>query len=278
MSGVSVVVLTYNEEDNIRPCLESVAWCDDVVVVDSFSDDRTVEMAEELGARVFQRKFDDFAGQRNHANDELPLNHPWVLHLDADERCTEALARECQQAAQADEFSAFRIPSKLMFMGRWLKYSGMYPSYQVRLVKRGEMRFVQRGHGQREGETKRGVGTLKSAYLHYNFSKGLTEWFDKHNRYALQEARAALNGDANAWKWREILAAADPVSRRRAIKQAVANLPCRPLLRFLYMYLLRGGILDGLAGYRYCRLLAIYEYLIVLKMKEFRRRQAGLPI
>src|SRR5262245_33925995 len=110
---ISILVLTWQEELNIEECLKSVSWCPDVVVLDSLSTDRTVEIAERCGARVFRRKFDDFAGQRNYALDEIPFKNPWVFHLDADERFTEALRAECFEAAAKDAQSGFLVPSKL---------------------------------------------------------------------------------------------------------------------------------------------------------------------
>ncbi|WP_175534438.1 glycosyltransferase family 2 protein [Thiocapsa roseopersicina] len=267
--GISILILTLNEQANLPVCLAAVAWSDDVVVVDSFSQDDTVAVAERLGARVYRRAFDDFAGQRNYALDQIPFKHEWVLHLDADEIVTPALQAELQAAVADGRFDAWRVPSRMMFMGRWLRYSGLYPSYQVRLGHRDRFRFKQVGHGQREDLAPERIGTLREPYLHYSFSKGLTDWFDKHNRYASAEAREAarLSENGGGFDWSG-LTARDPTRRRRALKVLSTRLPFRPLLRFLYMYILRRGFLDGHAGLTYCRLLAIYEYMIVLKMRE----------
>jgi hypothetical protein len=171
----------------------------------------------------------------------------------------------------AGRYDAWRLPFKMMFMGRWLRYSGLYPSYQVRLGHRDRFRFKQVGHGQREDLAPERVGTLTEPYLHDSFSKGLSDWVEKHNRYASAEAREAVRllatGGGRDWAG---LLAREPTRRRRALKALSIRLPLRPLLRFLYMYLLRRGFLDGRAGLTYCRLLAIYEYLIVLKTRELR--------
>jgi len=269
--SISVLLLTLNEEANLPACLAAVDWCDDVVVLDSFSTDATVSVAERLGARVFQRKFDHFAGQRNHALDQITFKHDWVLHLDADEVVTSALYAEMLRVTGEGRFDAFRIPSKTMLFGRWLRYSGMYPSYQVRLGHRERLRFKQVGHGQREDLPAERVGTLIEPYLHYSFSKGLTEWFEKHNRYATDEARetAKAIAEGHGIDWLGLLAG-ERTRRRRALKGLSFRLPFRPTLRFLYMYLLRRGFLDGRAGFAYCRLLSVYESLIVLKLHELR--------
>jgi glycosyltransferase involved in cell wall biosynthesis len=270
---VSVLILTRNEEQNLPDCLASVKWCDDVVVLDSCSTDRTAAVAKSAGARVFERTFDDFASQRNYALDEIPFQHPWVFHLDADERFTEPLQRECAVVTAQDEYSGFLVPSKLIFMGKWLRRSSMYPVYQMRLMKLGEIRFIQTGHGQREADAKRGVGKLREPYLHYNFSKGLEDWRGKHERYSTKEAEESLEERQNGQiGWRD-LTGTDAVARRRALKRLSMRLPCRPTLRFLYMYVLRLGFLDGRPGLMYCRLLATYEKMIVTKLKDLERRR-----
>ena len=276
--NISVLLLTLNEEANLPACLAAVAWSDDIVVLDSYSRDDTVAVAQRLGARVYQRAFDSFAGQRNHALDAIAFKNEWILHLDADEIITPELHAEMLRAVRDGRYDAYRIPSKMMFFGQWLRYSGLYPSYQVRFGHRERFRFKQVGHGQREDLAPERVGTLTQPYLHYSFSKGLTEWFDKHNRYATDEARETVKRlEANSGIDWTGLVSEDQTRRRRALKELSFHLPCRPALRFFYMYLLRLGFMDGVPGYHYCRLLAIYEYLIVLKMKEIRQRQAGLP-
>jgi glycosyltransferase involved in cell wall biosynthesis len=269
----SVLILTRNEEQNLPDCLASVKWCDDIVVLDSLSTDRTVAVARSAGARVVERSFDDFATQRNYALDKIPFQHPWVFHLDADERFTESLQGECEAVIAADRQSGFLVPSKLMLMDKWLRWSAMYPVYQMRLMKLGEIRFIQTGHGQREAEAKRGVGKLREPYLHYNFSKGLDDWREKHDRYSTKEAEESLRERQNGQiAWRDLWGT-DPVARRRALKRLSTRLPCRPTLRFLYMYVLRLGFLDGWPGFVYCRLLATYERMIVMKLKGLERAQ-----
>ena len=272
---VSVLVLTYNEEDNLPRCLASVAWADDVLVVDSFSTDRTAEVAREHGARVLQRAFDTFAGQRNFGTDEGDLRHDWVLHLDADEVVPDALRDELLAIVRTGGKPAYRVASKMMFQGRWLRYAGMYPAYQVRFGRRDRLRFKQVGHGQREDLPADEVGTLDHDLEHYSFSKGLHEWFAKHNRYSSDEAAEALRQQADSVDW-AALAAPDRTRRRRALKALAARMPMRPSLRFVYMYVLRRGFLDGRAGLSYCRLLSTYEAMTVAKERELRLRQRGV--
>jgi len=275
--NISVLILTRNEESNLGRCLDAVKWSDDVLVLDSFSEDRTVEIAGSRGIRVLQNHFVNFAEQRNFGLDHGNLKHDWVLYLDADEVVTPELQRELIAAATRNDMDAYRVASKMMFQGRWLKYSGLYPWHQVRFGRRDQLRFVQAGHGQRENPGLERVGTLREPLLHFSFSKGIQDWIGRHNRYSTAEAAHFLeNTGHQAMDWPGIFAFGDASRRRRALKNIFGFLPCRPTLRFLYMYFFRLGFLDGRAGYTYCRLLAIYEYFTVLKIRELRRRKDGM--
>ncbi len=263
----SVLILTKNEEANIGACLESVAWCDDVVVLDSLSTDRTREIAAAAGARVFERAFDDFGAQRNHALDHIGFRHPWVFHLDADERFNEALRMECQEAIKADRHSAYFVANRLIFLGKWIKHSSQYPYPQVRFVKVGEARFAKSGHGQREDEPKRGTGHLKTPYDHLNFSKGISDWVERHNRYSNEEAAEAAvlcEGPIPVGA----LFSIDAMSHKRAFKRLHARLPARWLWKFFYLYVVKLGFLDGYPGFAYCMLNGFYDFLICVKIQE----------
>jgi glycosyltransferase involved in cell wall biosynthesis len=270
----SILILTKNEEANLPACLESVAWCDDVVVLDSFSDDRTCDIAREHGGRLFQRAFDDFGSQRNFALDEITFKHPWVFHLDADERFNEELRVVCERAIEREEHSAYFVPNRIMFLGKWIRYSTQYPYPQVRLLKVGEVRFAKSGHGQREDQAKRGVGHIYVAYDHYNFSKGIADWVEKHNRYSSGEAADLLASCSGAVDWGGVLSG-DTMRRKRSLKQIHARLPGRWLVKFLYLYIVRRGFLDGYPGFVYCVLQGFYDFLIVAKVKEQRQAAVG---
>jgi glycosyltransferase involved in cell wall biosynthesis len=266
---ISVIILTHNEEANIGRCLDSVSWSDDILVVDSFSEDRTVEISKGCGARVIQRAFDDFSSQRNFASEQGNLKYEWVLHLDADEIVTPELRAELQGAAFGDK-DAYRVSSKLIFCGKFLRHAGLFPWYQVRFGRKQALRFKQVGHGQRETLEPSRIGTLKSSLLHFNFSKGLSDWIERHNRYSTAEAQQNVYGYTDDDVPILDFLSAETDRRRRAAKKIFRRLPCRAIIRFIYMYLFRGGILDGKVGFTYCRLLAWYEWLIVLKEREIK--------
>lgn len=263
----SILILTKNEEANIAACLESVSWCDDVVVLDSHSTDPTRDIAAARGARVFEREFDDFGAQRNHGLDHLDFRHPWVFHLDADERFNEALRLECEQVIAKDEHSAYFVANRIIFLGRWIKHSSQYPYHQVRLVKRGEARFAKAGHGQREDAAQRGAGYLQTPYDHLNFSKGVADWVDRHNRYSSEEAAEAATLCEGPVPLDDLLSG-DSLARKRALKRLHARLPARWLWKFLYLYVGKGGFLDGYPGFAYCTLNGFYDFLISVKISE----------
>jgi hypothetical protein len=206
----------------------------------------------------------------------VPFQHEWVLHLDADEVCTPQLLAEIAARTADSPCGAYRIPSKMIFLGKWLRFAGMYPSYQVRLGRNPAFRFKQVGHGQREDIEPARVGTLEEPYVHHSFSKGLDDWFARHNRYSSAEAAEIVaQGRAARLDLAGLLDLHSPTRRRRAIKAIAARLPLRSVLRFPYMYVGRFGFLDGCAGYQYCRLLAIYQAMIDMKVSELRREKVA---
>ncbi len=265
--NISVLIPTLNEEQNLHRCLESVSWSDDVVVLDSFSSDRSVEIARQAGARVIQRAYDSELGQRT-ASLRIPFKHPWVYNPDADEVATPEL-RDEMLAVTADAGRsevAYRVRRKDMFMGRWLRYCSLYPTWFVRLFRPEAIGFERSINLRYTVDGPE--GRLRGHMIHYSFEKGLDAWFEKHNRYSSAEALEMLAVLGGHHATLRDLASFDPVARRRALKDFSFRLPLRPQLRFCYTYFARLGFLDGVPGFTYCRLLAIYEYLIGLKAKE----------
>jgi glycosyltransferase involved in cell wall biosynthesis len=277
MAAISVLIMTLNEETNLAACLDSCAWSDDVVVYDSCSVDRTREIAAEKGARVFERRFDDYAGQRTAALTEVSFRHPWVLMVDADERTPSDLVAEMAGAVEGapPDTVLFRMRRKDMFLGRWLRRSSGYPTWFGRLIRIGRVR-IERAINE-EYIADGAVNHLRSHLIHYPFNKGISYWFERHNRYSTLEAVAKIRGRSDPIALRRLLSA-DPVERRRTLKQIAYRLPLRPSLVFCYWYFVRLGFLDGRAGYVYSRLRASYELLIDLKVLEQERLRRGAPV
>jgi len=274
---ISVLILTLNEEINLPGCLESVSWSDDIVVFDSLSTDRTVEIAETVGARVIQREFDNYAAQRNAALNDVEYKYPWVLMIDADERPTPGLVEEIQKVVNSEDMNItlYRTRRKDMFLGKWLKRSSGYPTWFGRLFKAGKVHVLREIN--EEYHTDGEVGYLQEHLVHFPFNKGISFWFERHNRYSSMEAAALAKEIRDRWRVRDLFSS-DPARRRKCLKQLAYRMPFRPFLVFCYLYIFRLGFLDGIPGLTYCRLRAMYEYMIDLKVKELRRREKGLPV
>ncbi|MEO0827961.1 MAG: glycosyltransferase family 2 protein [Cyanobacteria bacterium J06635_15] len=266
---VSIFILTHNEARDIAACIESALVSDDVIVVDSFSCDRTVEIARQYPVRIVQHSFESHGRQRTWMLETVSTKYDWAYILEADERMTPALFEECQQATKSDDAVGYYVAERVIFMGHWIRHSTQYPRHQLRLLKKGKVWFDDYGHT--EQEICQGItGFLKETYPHYTCSKGLSRWVEKHNRYSTDEARETLKQlGSSRIAWDKLLLGRSEVERRRALKGLSLRLPARPLIRWLYMYLGLGGIWDGRAGFAWCTLQAFYEYLIVLKMREF---------
>jgi len=269
---VTVMVFTLDEELHLPGCLDSLRWCDDIVVVDSFSSDRSVEICRERGVRVFQRKFDGFGNQRNWAFDNTNPKHSWILILDADERVPPEMVRELSERLPGvpPDVGAFRIARRFYFWGNWLRYSSLYPSYVVRLCRLGKLRYANRGHAETQ-EVEGATWQLETDLIDENF-KGLGEWFSRQNRYSDREAEFELAQERVPWRCAD-LASADPLRRRAALKNLAATVPGRPVWYFLYSYVLRGGFMDGRPGFVFCLLKSFYQGMISMKKLEARLRR-----
>ena len=267
---VTAMVFTLDEELHMPSCLDSLRWCDDVVVIDSFSRDRTVELARAAGARVLQNRFTGFGDQRNWALTNAAPRHPWVLILDADERVPQQMVEELRETLPAvpEGVAAFRMARRFHFWGRWLRYSSEYPTYVVRLVRCGRVSYVNRGHA----ETQKVAGeirTQRSDLIDENL-KGLDDWFKRQNRYSSQEAAYELAQERGKLRVLDLVSS-DPLARRAALKRFAAGIPGRPVWYFLYSYVLRAGFLDGRDGLVFCLLKAIYQAMVAMKKVELRR-------
>lgn len=286
---VSVFVPAKNEEGNLAQCLRRLRWAREIVVVDSQSKDGTVPIAQAFGASVYQFHYSTqgWPKKKNWALENIPWKHEWVLIMDADEHMTPELAREIEAVLDGtwvapDEATrgcgdGYWLNRRFMFMGRWIKGCGYFPSWNIRLFKHRVGRYERIGElgdtGSGDNEvhehiklTSGEAGYLHHEFLHYAYPD-LTVWIEKHNRYTTWEAHAALAGDKGGIR-------ANPfgtvTERRRWLKQISRKLPGRPALRFVYSYFLRRGFLDGYPGFVMCSLLAWYELVSTAKEHELR--------
>ncbi len=268
--SVSVLICTKNEERNLPGCLESVAWSDDVFVLDSGSDDNTVNLAKERGAKVAERQFDNFSAHKNWALENLDFAHDWVLIVDADERVSPELAREIAAAvARPGEICGYYLARQNYFCGRWIRHGGWYPDYNLRLLRRGRGRYESRlvhEHVILDGP----AGYLENPLIHQDY-KGIERYFERHNVYSsleAVEARRTLTASANGARLPALLWGKGPARRRFLKNLAYRYVPARALGKFIWMYLIKLGFLDGRLGFRYCLLHTFYEYQVSLKLEE----------
>ena len=267
---ITAVILTLNEERNIIDCIRTLReWCEDVLVYDSFSTDKTVELAKAEGARVFQRKFDNYANQRNAALKAVTYPGKWVLMVDADERWDAVIGKRILEVINDSilaDASIFHFQRKDIFFGRWLKHNIGNSTWFGRLLKIGEA-WVERDINEEYHCTGKKVYINGVRFLHYPFINGIAWWFWRHNRYSDMESRRLLAERSEAIAWMSLWGH-DPILRRKTLKQILYRVPGRPLWMFFALYFLKLGFLDGAAGFHYCVMRSIYEYMIDLKIKE----------
>ncbi|MES2840030.1 MAG: glycosyltransferase family 2 protein [Pseudomonadota bacterium] len=265
---ISVLILTRNEQQDLPGCLQSVAWSDDIHVYDSVSTDRTVEIARAFGATVTQRPFDNWASHQNWGLANLPFKHPWVFYIDADERMTPELVEAVRGAVAAPGNNvAYLLQRRDFFLDTWLKHVQTSPFY-MRLFQPGKMRYERLVNPISLADGP--VGEVTGYLDHFPFSKGMGHWFERHNSYSRLEAEQIISNRSSQTPFSiaKAFTASTFHERRFHQKELFYRLPLRPLVKFVLLYVAKRGFLDGRAGLRYAVLQAIYEYMIVLKVKE----------
>jgi glycosyltransferase involved in cell wall biosynthesis len=271
---VSVLILTKNEEQDLPGCLESVNWCDDIHVYDSFSDDQTVEIALAAGARITQRKFDNWSAHQNWGLTNIRFKYNWVLYIDADERVSDGLYQSLINFnVDENQYAAYEIRRRdFAWNGIWLKHAQVSP-YYLRLFRPEKMRYERLVNpvSMVDGPRSRITGYLD----HYPFSKGFRFWFTRHLSYADMEAVMRLEdmGANKKFSLYKAIFEKDFTERRYHQKGFFYKLPGRPFVKWMYMVFFRMAFLDGSAGVTYATLIAIYEYLIVLRTIELSKKE-----
>ncbi|MDX2099100.1 MAG: glycosyltransferase family 2 protein [Leptolyngbyaceae cyanobacterium bins.59] len=279
---VSVLIPAKNEEANLPACLTSLAPADEIFVVDSQSSDRSIEICESYGAQVVQFHFNGrWPKKKNWSLDNLSFRNEWVLIVDCDERITPELWDEIATAIQNPDFDGYYLNRRVFFLGKWIRYGGKYPDWNLRLFRHQKGRYENlnteeiRNTGDNEVHEhvvlQGQVGYLKADMLHEDF-RDIYHWLERHNRYSNWEARVYLNllegKDEKGTIGANLFG--DAVQRKRFLKTIWVRLPFKPLLRFLLFYVFRLGFLDGREGYVYGRLLSQYEFQIGVKLYELR--------
>ena len=278
---VSILIPIKNEAANLPRCLAAVSWADEIFVVDSQSTDGSISIAEGTGAKVVQFHFNGiWPKKKNWALENLPFSHEWVFILDADEVMPPETAAEFAEIVRTDGNgkTGFWVNRRFMFMGKWLKHA-YYPNWNLRLLKHKLGRYEQlvtgaTGSGDNEVHEHISVqgesGRLKVEMDHYAFPS-VDVFVEKHNRYSNWEAALEVQDKRHAAEHLQHGA----TKIRRQFKQLSRKMPFRPLLRFLYVYVVQGGWMDGREGYYFSKLHGFYEFLSVSKAYELRKKKAA---
>ncbi len=254
---LTTIILTKDEKVHSERCLKNVSGLtSEVFIVDSGSSDKTVEIAEKYGAKVFKHEFENQAQQFNWALDNLPITGEWVLRLDADEYLTEELKKEIEGVLKTNStVDGFYIKRKVIFMGRWIRHGGFYPTRLLRLFRKGK------GRCQEKEMDEHILVSGQTAELEYDIvdenKKGIGFFIEKHNKYAQREARDILSG----------------VTQKES-KQAYLQWPkfLRAFVYFFYRYFILLGFLDGIEGFIFHVLQGFwYRFLVDVKLYELER-------
>jgi (heptosyl)LPS beta-1,4-glucosyltransferase len=239
---LSAIILTKNEEENIADCIASVQWADEVVVFDSFSQDGTVEIAEESGATVLQHRFQNFAQQRNAALDAIDSD--WVFFVDADERATPELATEIRRAIQDESRSGWWVPRHNYIFGRVIRHAGWYPDYQLRLLRHGQARYDPKREVHEVVILDGEEGHLENPLIHYNYDT-LAQFVERQNRYIDYEARILFD---------------------QGIRAKPHNFILQPLRELRRRYVSLAGYKDGFHGLLLSLLMAYYTFVMYVRL------------
>lgn len=279
---LSVLVPVKNEAANLRACLTTVAFADEVVVIDSASSDPTVEAATETGARVVQFDWNGkFPRKKNWALENVPWRNEWVLIIDADERITPALEGAIRAAIQRDDVDGFYLNRRFWFLDGWINRCGYFPSWNLRLFRHRKGRYekIEAVADDHSGDNEVHEHVLldgRTEYLaepmeHYAFPD-IATFVEKHNRYSTWEA--AVRGQFQGAAAGQMHASpfGNALERRRWLKRVTLRMPFRPTLRFIYSYVIKQGFRDGQRGLILCRLLGWYEVMIAAKTREMGKR------
>jgi glycosyltransferase involved in cell wall biosynthesis len=281
MKDISVIILTYNEEKHIERCIRSLKpFVKDIFIVDSYSTDRTLEIAESLGAKVYQNKWVNYATQFQWGLDNCPIKTKWVMRMDADEYVEPELAQEIEKTIGElpDSIKGIYLKRKVYFQGKWIKWGGFYPHILLRILQYGYGRIEQRWMDEHiilsEGDTI----LIEKGNIVDDNKNNITWWIDKHNKYATREMIDLMNIKYKFFKEDDtLLKMEDPqAKKKRFIKEKIySKLPLgiRPTLYFLYRYFIKLGFLDGWEGFIFHFMQGYwYRLLVDIKCWEFEKK------
>lgn len=247
------VILTFNETDHVAECIRSVEFADYVVVVDSYSTDDTIKIAEAKGAEVVQHRFSDYASQRNFALDYVRGRADWVLFVDADERVTDDLANAVRMAIDKPDYAGWRIPRHNYLFGKLTTGAGWYPDYQTRLLRVELARYDPDRKVHEVVELDGNLGTLNAHFIHYNY-RDVRQFMEKQRRYTAYEAN---------------------ILYEEGVCPKPQNYILQPLRHFKWRYVELSGYKDGFHGFRLSVFMAWFEFRKYMILRHLCNKKAG---
>jgi hypothetical protein len=245
--AVAAVVLTLNEERHIGECLQTLAWADERIVFDSFSSDRTVELAKEMGATVIQNKFENYAQQRNAAL--AAVDADWIFFVDADERCTSDLSDEIRSTLLAPQSSVYSVPRHNYLFGKLTRGGGWYPDFQARLFEVGKVWFDPTREVHEVAKFEGEMGKLRHTLIHYNY-ESVAQFHFKQRKYAEFDASILF---------------------KQGVRPKPRNFILQPLREFRRRFFSLKGYTDGMHGLRLCALMAYYNFDVYRRLARMWR-------
>jgi len=242
MEELSALVLTYNEEDHIAECLESINWIERIVVVDSFSEDKTKKICQQYdNVDFFENEFNDFASQRNFGLEKIKTD--WVFVIDADERVTSELKNEIIETLNNPTAAGYEIARKNYFLGKWIKYCGWYPDYTLRLFK---SKFRYEGLVHESPQISGKIEKLNNDFIHYTY-KDLKSYIDKMNQYTTLDAQKKYNSGKTV---------------------SIVYILLRPFFEFIKTYITKKGLFNGFQGLVVSIFSSYYQFVTNIKLWE----------
>lgn len=268
MSKLSVIIPTFNNEDIIKDCLESIKWADEIIVVDSFSTDKTLGICRQYTDKVYQHEYVNSAAQKNWALDNIPISSDWVFLIDSDEKVAPELKDEILKTVNQPkvDFAGYYVNRKTFAFGKWIRHCGWYPNYNIRLFKKDLGRFEDK-EVHAEVKLKGLAGHLKHDFIHFSY-RTISGAISNLNQHTTWEAMELMKREKVVVAWRVF-------PRRRfwksVLKRIYRLLPGKSLMYFVWAYFIKQGFRDGMEGFIVCVVGAFYVFVSRAKFKELRK-------
>jgi glycosyltransferase involved in cell wall biosynthesis len=276
---ITVLIATKNEERNISDCLRSVRFADQILVIDSCSTDKTKEISLKAGAEVHEFNYrGGWPKKRNWALETLDIRNEWILILDADERVSPSLRHEIETAIKVIQVDGYYTQWKFIFLKKWMRHSWSH-GWMLRLFRKGKARYEDlgmRAQGGWDAEVHENIvsdGLCKRLIhpLDHESNQDLSFWIRKQNEFSDWNAARRLTQLKLPLPPISAFFSTDPVKRRKLLKALFIRLPGKPLLMFFFLFVIKKGFLDGIEGYYFCKLRAMHEFNIGVKVFEARK-------